>query len=58
MIFKNFLTINGLTETGAVVLHPPLKKGFLLANKSLVVELWNGFLLFTLLFSSGNEMLT
>lgn len=38
-----------------VVLHPPLKKGFLFTNRSLVAELWNGFLLFMLLFSSAKK---
>lgn len=42
--------MKGFTGNGAVVLlHPPLnshsfKNGFLFANRSLVVELWNGFL--------------
>lgn len=47
---KLILTMKGFTGNGAVVLlHPPLnshsfKNGFLFANRSLVVELWNGFL--------------
>lgn len=44
--------MNGFTGTGGGALQPPLKKGFLLPNRSLVAELWNGFLLFTVLLSS------
>lgn len=45
--------MKGLTGKGAVVvLHPPLKNGFLLANGSLVAGLWNGFLFVTILLSS------
>lgn len=49
------LTMKGFTGTGGEALQPPLKKGFLLPNRSLVVELWNGFLLFTLLLSSEKK---
>lgn len=48
--------MNGFTGICVGALHPPLKNGFLLTNKSLAVELWNGFLLFMLLLSSAKEI--
>lgn len=44
--------MNGLT---GIPLQPPFEKGFLLAKKSLVVALWNGFMVAALLVSSGTR---
>lgn len=56
VIQQSELTMNGFTGLGGEALQPPLKKGFLLPNKSLVAVLWNGFLLFTLLLSSEKKI--
>lgn len=56
VIQQSELTMNGFTGLGGEELQPPLKKGFLLPNKSLVAVLWNGFLLFTLLLSSEKKI--